>query len=139
MMGVCVTDEQGTMDGPGVFEFVIDEVPETYDCFCGDGLTTESFDVFVFHQANRFLLNDFVRKKMEIPSATMPYSLQNFGNTSSVSIPLTMVTELAEMLRHGARRLLLCGFGVGLSWASAAITTRDIYVSGFIEVGDSLP
>jgi 3-oxoacyl-[acyl-carrier-protein] synthase-3 len=133
------TDEQGTMDGPGIFEFAIDEVPKEVRFLLNEtGMTIESFDVFLFHQANR-LLNEYFRKKLKIPSTKMPYSLQNFGNTSSVSIPLTMVTELTEMLRHGAHKLLLCGFGVGLSWASAAITTRDVHVSELIQVADAVP
>jgi 3-oxoacyl-[acyl-carrier-protein] synthase III len=137
--GSVRTDEQGTMDGPGILEFAIDEVPKEVRFLLNEtGMTIESFDVFLFHQANR-LLNEYFRKKLKIPSTKMPYSLQNFGNTSSVSIPLTMVTELTEMLRHGAHKLLLCGFGVGLSWASAAITTRDVHMSELIQVADAVP
>ena len=135
--GSVRTDEQGTMNGPGVFEFVIDEVPRDIRLLLAEtGLKTESFDAFLFHQANR-MMNEHLRKKLGRPSAKMPYSLQNFGNTSSVSIPLTMVTEMSDMLRSGIRKLVLCGFGVGLSWASAAISTRDLYVSQLIEIADA--
>jgi 3-oxoacyl-[acyl-carrier-protein] synthase III len=137
--GSVRTDEHGTMNGRRVFEFVIEEVPQDIRLLLAEtGLKTESFDAFVFHQASR-VVNESLRKKLKIPNAKMPYSLHNFGNTSSVSIPLTMVTELAEMLRRGAHKLLLCGFGVGLSWASASITTRDLYVSKLIEVADKVP
>jgi 3-oxoacyl-[acyl-carrier-protein] synthase-3 len=59
--------------------------------------------------------------------------LAKFGNTSSASIPLTMVTKLASKLTIGSNRLLLCGFGVGLSWATCYLTTNDLFVVDLIE------
>jgi 3-oxoacyl-[acyl-carrier-protein] synthase-3 len=133
--GSVRTDEHGMMDGPRVFEFMIGEIPKDVESILkATGLTVEEVDVFLFHQANQ-TMNEHLRKKLGIPTAKMPYSLQKFGNTSSVSIPLTMVTEIPGRLRRGVSKLLLSGFGVGLSWASAVITTRDICVSELIEVG----
>lgn len=56
----------------------------------------------------------------------MPYSLKNFGNTSSATIPLTMVTELQSCLKEKRLTLLGCGFGVGLSWGSICFNTDRI-------------
>ena len=124
------------MDGPAVFEFAMQEVPnEVRVLLAQTGGTIDSFDAFLFHQANH-TLNEYIRKKLKISSARMPYSLHNFGNTSSVSIPMTMMTELGEMLRRGTHRLLLCSFGIGLSWASAAITTKDLHVSDLVEMAN---
>lgn len=137
--GSVRTDEQGTMNGPGVFEFMIEEVPKDVKFLLAEtGQNVEAFDAFLFHQANR-MINEHLRRKLRIPAEKMPYSLDEFGNTSSVSIPLTMVTKLPALLRAGTRRLFLCGFGVGLSWASATLGTRDVHVSELVEIGNSAP
>ena len=60
-------------------------------------------------------------------------SIEKFGNTSSVSIPLTIVSELKDNL-EGSKKLLLCGFGVGLSWATAIINVEDCFITEIVEV-----
>ena len=127
------SDEQGKMNGLGVFEFLISEVPSDLALILAKADQKSSdIDFFVLHQANRFM-NEHLRKKMKIPSEKMPYSLDEFGNTSSVSIPLTMVTRIADDLRLGKFRLLLSGFGVGLSWGSAVVDLDSIHVSNLVE------
>lgn len=132
--GSIRSDEQGEMNGAGVFEFLIEEVPKDIRAILATaGMEVGLFDYFVFHQANKFM-NEHLRRKMKIPPEKMPYSLESFGNTSGVSVPLTMATRLAEPLAQAAQQLFLCGFGVGLSWASAIVPTQPMVVPALIEV-----
>jgi 3-oxoacyl-[acyl-carrier-protein] synthase III len=63
----------------------------------------------------------------------VPMCIEKYGNTSSVSVPLTMVSELQTELA-GRKSLMLCGFGVGLSWATALISVSGCFVSTIVEV-----
>ena len=75
-----------------------------------------------------------IAKAVKIPWDKVPCSLPGFGNTSSASIPLTMTTELARGGRIPAGKLLLAGFGVGLSWCSATIDTPAIIAPLLVEI-----
>lgn len=132
--GSLRSDEQGVMNGPGIFDFTIQEVPKDIrSVLAATGKTVNDFDCFLFHQANRFI-TDHIAKKLAIPPAKVPYSLQRFGNTSSVSIPITMVAELKQELATRQLELLLCGFGVGLSWGTAILRTDRIHVCDLVEL-----
>ena len=96
-------------------------------------ITNDDIDYAVFHQANK-MMNEKIRKKLSLPENKVPYSLQHFGNTSSASIPLTMVTEMRTDLQQKNNRLLLCGFGVGLSWGTMYATCNNITVPELIEI-----
>lgn len=127
------SDEQAYMDGAGVFEFVITEVPKHIKSVLQKaGQEVENIDYFVFHQANKFM-NEHLNRKLKLPANRVPFSLDRFGNTSSVSIPLTMVTELGGKLA-GRTKLLVSGFGVGLSLGSAVLELNDPYISKLVEV-----
>jgi 3-oxoacyl-[acyl-carrier-protein] synthase-3 len=78
------------------------------------------------------MMNDRIRKKLGLPVEKVPTSLKDFGNTSSASIPLTMVTETAENLRKGKNEIIACGFGVGLSWGTARFYTKDLTIPDLI-------
>ena len=94
----------------------------------------EDIDYYVFHQAN-YMINESVRKKLKITDkAKVPYSIQKFGNTSSASIPLTMITQLKDQLSKGDKTLLLSGFGVGFSWASCILKTKSLICGKLIEI-----
>ena len=73
-------------------------------------------------------------KKLKIPIDKVPYSLSNFGNTSSATIPLTIVTELATSLQDDKKQLICCGFGVGLSWGSVKVTFDNVKICNIIEL-----
>ncbi len=127
------TDEQGYMNGADVFNFVIREVPKDFKRLIEHSkLDISSIDYFVFHQANSYI-NGFLAKKMKLPEAKIPSTIHKYGNTSSVSIPLTIVSELKKELQ-GHKRLLLSGFGVGLSWGTAVIDVEDCYIGDIIEI-----
>jgi 3-oxoacyl-[acyl-carrier-protein] synthase-3 len=123
------------LDGVEIFNFSLREVPPSVTRVLAAAETAlDDVDVFVFHQANR-LMNEVLRKKLKIPEAKHPYTLEEFGNTSSVTIPLTLVATWAEQLRTRPQKLLLSGFGVGFSWASACLTTTPpLVVPALVEL-----
>lgn len=123
-----------TLNGMDVFNFSVTRVPANVnELLAFSGTEKTAVDFFVMHQAN-LLLNETVRKIIGIDAAKVPYSLNGFGNTSSASIPLTMVTQIAETLRRTKKKLLLCGFGVGLSWGSVMLETENLVISDLIEL-----
>ncbi len=127
------SDEQGYMNGADVFNFVIREVPKDFNRLLDfSGLDINGIDYFVFHQANSYI-NGFLAKKLKLPEERIPYTIHKYGNTSSVSIPLTIVSELKEKLRAN-KRLLLSGFGVGLSWGTAIINLNDCFIGEVIDL-----
>jgi 3-oxoacyl-[acyl-carrier-protein] synthase-3 len=112
------TEEQGSMDGAAVFNFTITEVPSDIRILMQKAnISWDEIDYFVPHQANKFI-TDHIARKFKIPAEKLLYSLQKYGNTSSVSIPLTIVSELWKTASENSYRLLLSGFGVGLSWGT---------------------
>ena len=126
-------DEQGYMRGGDVFNFVIREVPRDIKRTLEyAGLTAADFDYFVFHQANNFI-NSYIAKKMKLDPSKIPSTIAKYGNTSSVSVPLTIISELKDKL-HGEKRLLLSAFGVGMSWATGVVPFVDCRISDIVEV-----
>lgn len=122
------------LDGMEVFNFSLREVaPNIRELakFSGTGL--EEIDYFVMHQANR-IMNESIRKKLKIDPARYPYSMVEFGNTSSASIPLTMVDKISRELSDQKLKLLLSGFGVGLSWGSVILETENVFCPKLIEL-----
>jgi 3-oxoacyl-[acyl-carrier-protein] synthase III len=127
------SDENGYMNGADVFNFVIREVPKDFNRLIEySGTDISSIDFFIFHQANSYI-NGFLAKKLRLPEDKVPSTIEKFGNTSSVSIPLTIVSELKDQLRTH-KRLLLSGFGVGLSWGTAIIEVKDCFIGDIVEV-----
>ena len=125
--------EHGYMDGENVFSFVAREVPKDLKrLFKYAEADHNSIDFYLFHQASK-IINDFLTKKLKVEKSKVPYSYPKFGNTSSVSIPLTIVSELQNKL-SGRVTLCLCAFGVGLSWGSAIIHLDKCCVTTLIEV-----
>ncbi len=101
------------LDGIKVFNFSLREVKPNVNSLLGHlDKSSDSVDYFVFHQANK-LMNETIRKQLKLQPEKVPYSLKDFGNTSSASIPLTMVTELKGQMEQEKLHFLLSGFGVG--------------------------
>ena len=127
------SDEQGYMRGGDVFNFVIREIPrDIKNTVAFAGKEMDSFDYVVFHQANNFI-NGYIAKKMKLDNAKIPSTIAKFGNTSSVSVPLTIVSELQGKL-GGNKELLLTAFGVGMTWATGVIPFVDCKISDIVEV-----
>ena len=127
------SEEQGYINGADVFNFVIREVPRDFNRLLDfSAVELTSIDYFIFHQANSYI-NGFLAKKLKLPLDKIPSTIEKYGNTSSVSIPLTIVSELRGEL-SGHKRLLLSGFGVGLTWGTALVDVEDCYITEIVEV-----
>ncbi|MDD5233905.1 MAG: ketoacyl-ACP synthase III [Syntrophales bacterium] len=123
-----------TMSGPDVFNFTIREVPKSILNLLEFAETPlNEVDYLIYHQANRYI-NDFLAKKLKYPKEKVPYSLNKFGNTSSASIPLTMVTEIKDELMSRTHKIILSGFGVGLSWANALLDLENCHIPELLEI-----
>lgn len=120
------------LDGQEIFAFSLREVPPLLNALLAAGkLAANDVDFLVLHQANK-LINETIRKKLGVPPEKVPYSLDKFGNTSSASIPLTLVSRLAEKMQ-APQQLLLAGFGVGLSWGGILMATNPIACLPLVE------
>lgn len=124
------------MKGMDVFSFGITTAPKTVKKLAEHfGFDYQSYDYFLFHQAN-MKMNNMIVKKLKLDPVKVPSEMLHFGNTSSASIPLLMVTQIREAINKKPTKLLCCGFGVGLSWGTVAIHDA-ITVSELVEVDDS--
>jgi 3-oxoacyl-[acyl-carrier-protein] synthase-3 len=124
--GIIRNNLQTSLDGPGVFIFAISKAPKSILGLMEHfKINIDKVDYFVLHQANK-ILNEKIRTKLKLPIEKVPYSIDEYGNTSSSSIPLTMVTRLRQQLISGHCNILTCGFGVGLSWGTVYLETEKI-------------
>lgn len=131
--GNARTDEQAFMKGADVFNFVIVEVPKDIKRLMNNiGDDIQSMDYYIFHQANTFI-NNYVAKKMKLDSSKIPWTIHKYGNTSSVSVPLTIVSELKDKMQ-GKKKLMLSAFGVGMAWGTAVIPFVDCKISEIVEI-----
>ncbi|MFC4622265.1 ketoacyl-ACP synthase III [Comamonas nitrativorans] len=110
------------LDGPAVLSFSTQRVPPAVNRLLEyANMPKDEVDYFVFHQANR-MINETIRKKLGLPVDKVPSTLHDFGNTSGASLPITMTARLREALTsHQPKRLLLSGFGIGLSWGTCLV------------------
>jgi 3-oxoacyl-[acyl-carrier-protein] synthase-3 len=110
-----------SMVGSQVFNFTIKRVPALIDeTLAAAKLSADEVDYFIFHQSNQFIIKHLCAKQ-SLPAEKVPMTLKEFGNTGGVSIPLT-ITD-GGLVRPSDRplQLMLLGYGVGLSWASALV------------------
>jgi 3-oxoacyl-[acyl-carrier-protein] synthase-3 len=129
--GVIRNSLQSYLNGDAVFIFGITKAPSSIKSLMQQfSLNEAEIDYLLLHQANK-MMNDKIIKKVGFPSEKVPFSLHEFGNTSSASIPLTMVTQLPA-LTNGLKKHIACGFGVGLSWASVYFETSDLIIPELI-------
>lgn len=121
------------MDGLGVFKYVVNQVPRNIKPIMKkleeEG---ETFDYLVLHQANKFML-DYVAKKLKVKSEKVPLSVIEFGNSSSATIPVTIAHILSEEISKKKTKVILSGFGAGLSIGSAYIDLGPCISPGVIE------
>jgi 3-oxoacyl-[acyl-carrier-protein] synthase III len=121
------------LDGPAVLSFSTQKVPPTVNrALEYAGITKDAVDYFVFHQANK-MINETIRKKLELPIEKVPSTLHDFGNTSGASLPLTITVCLNEAMVAGPKKLLLCGFGIGLSWGACILDIADAKFPALLE------
>ncbi|MBS1617013.1 MAG: ketoacyl-ACP synthase III, partial [Bacteroidetes bacterium] len=130
--GEVRSDLQMRLDGVNIFNFALREVtPNITALLSYAQVPQERVSSFVLHQANKLII-DCVRKKLKEPEEKFPTSLYDLGNTSSASIPVTLVSQRSSIATAGS--MLLSGFGVGLSWGSVILSLRDTLITELIEV-----
>ena len=110
------------MNGSEIFNFTIEAVPELVkNTLLKNKLTNDEIEGFVFHQANKFMLN-FLRKKLKINEEKFHYYMSEVGNTVSSTVPIVLYEKLKNGELHG--NILLGGFGVGYSWGGCVINIK---------------
>lgn len=124
------------MDGPAIFEFSILQVPRSFkEFFKLFGGTIDDYDYCILHQANLLIL-DHIRKKIKLKPEKMPISLDRYGNTSSVTLPITITDCMNYEKCSGRKHLITSGFGIGLSWGIADFHIDAEDVLPIIETDD---
>lgn len=119
--GSIRTDNHLFMDGPEIFNFTIGRVPTIVSTVLEmNNLNLSNIDFFIFHQANKFIL-DYLRKKIKIPKEKFYINLEDTGNTVSATIPIALKDCLDKKLINKGELILLIGFGVGYSWGGTII------------------
>lgn len=123
------TDEAGNvrsmdnlyMNGPEIFSFTLRAVPDMIrQTLEKNELSAEEIDLYVFHQANRFILEN-LRDRLEIPEERFYIDVEETGNTVSATIPIALRNALDKGLVHKDSKVLLAGFGVGYSWGATVL------------------
>ena len=116
------------MNGADVFSFTITKVPRTVKEYLQEtNQDINDFDCLAFHQANQYIHQQLV-KKLKVSMDKMPLCLDRYGNTSAPAIPILLSDVYGSEKNDRIINVLMCGFGVGLSWGvmAAQINTSDI-------------
>ncbi|HEY0045913.1 MAG TPA: ketoacyl-ACP synthase III [Flavobacterium sp.] len=109
------------MNGKEIFEFTAFQIPPLIDrLLAQNSVSIDDVDMFVFHQANEFMLN-FIRKRCKIPEDKFYVSMKDVGNTVSSTIPIALQRAIKEGKIKSGDRVVLAGFGVGLSMGATII------------------
>ena len=107
------------MDGQAVFKFAVKKVPEAIlEVLDKNNIKKEDIDCYLLHQANRRIV-EAVAKRMGEPIEKFPMNLQEYGNTSSASIPILLDELSREGKLKSGKHIVLAGFGAGLTWGAS--------------------
>jgi 3-oxoacyl-[acyl-carrier-protein] synthase-3 len=110
------------MDGKAIFDFTSDVVPPMIEeTLQKNNLTSDDVDLYVFHQANKYMIN-YLRKLMEIDKNKFYVYMETVGNTVSSTIPIALCEAQKEDKLHG--NVVLAGFGVGLSYGAVVLECK---------------
>lgn len=119
--GAIQSSDNLYMNGSEIFSFTQDNVPPLIDdTLQKNNLSKSDVDLFVFHQANKYMLN-FLRKKMKIDEDKFFYCLSEFGNTVSSTIPIALKEALKGNHIKDGNKVVIAGFGVGYSWGGCTL------------------
>jgi 3-oxoacyl-[acyl-carrier-protein] synthase-3 len=122
------------MNGAAIFNFTIKRVPALIrETLAAAELSADEVDYFIFHQSNHYIIKHLCAKE-SIPPTKVPLTLKEFGNTGGASIPLTLTLGRLALPADREARLMLLGYGVGLSWGSALIEVDREAVFTFLEL-----
>ena len=123
-------DQYLVMDGSAVMEFALREVPSVINRVRElAGWEKPEVDQYILHQANQFMLN-YLRKVMKLEPSKVPISVEKYGNTGPASIPITLCDQFSGMTDQKLEKVILSGFGVGLSWGAVSLSLVNcVYLS----------
>lgn len=118
----CTERSHVVMNGREIFEFAVKKVPETIvNVIDKCGWNADEVEHFVLHQANMRIIQS-VARRLNIDIERFPANLMEYGNTSSASIPILLDELNRGGLLHRRERMVIAGFGAGLSWGATALT-----------------
>jgi len=129
LTGVETVDAEGNirrddffyMDGTSIFSFTVERIPKLIDeTLAANAVQRGDVDFFVFHQANRYMLNT-IRKLCGIEKDKFYVNIENTGNTTSSTVPIALKNCLEQGLIKDGNKVMLAGFGVGLSWSGTIL------------------
>ena len=119
--GNYYSDNDLYMNGPEIFNFTIKNIPSLIEkILLSNNCSLEYIDFFIFHQANKFMLN-YLRKKINIPTSKFYIDIESVGNTVSNTIPIALNDAMRKGLISKDDNVLIAGFGVGYSWGGTII------------------
>ena len=126
--GLVTEGAADKMDAMDVFSFAITKVPKALKKLCAEyEINIEGVDKLVLHQANKMIV-ETIAKRLKMPMERVPMSLENYGNTTSASVPMTIVASCREEYQNSRQRTLACGFGTGLAWGALYVETENLVV-----------
>lgn len=130
------SEEHLYMNGAEIFTFSIREVPPLInEVLEASQWEKEEVDYFMLHQATTFIIKNIARR-LKVPLEQVPYDVfEKYGNQSSASIPAAICEDLSSIVTHKSLRVVLAGFGVGLSWAACALSLGPMACSPVIVLG----
>ena len=110
-----------SMDGPKVWDFAMDTVPRTIRALLAEhGMSPGDVDLLVLHQSNLRMI-EALMTALDVPQERTVTTVETYGNTAAASIPLTLEKAWRTGHLHEGSRVVLCGFGGGLSWGAALL------------------
>lgn len=115
------------MDGAGVFNFSIQEEPQSINKLLNyAGVLLDGIDAVIFHQANKYIIQN-IAQRLKLPLEKTPFStVRKYGNQSVASIPFTLCDVFGDQLIDSKKTFILSGFGVGLSWGAALLELNQL-------------
>jgi 3-oxoacyl-[acyl-carrier-protein] synthase-3 len=133
------SDEHTFMNGAEVFTFTLGAIPPLIrETLALRGWAANDVDAYVFHQASAFMLKN-LQRACGLSAERFVIGLEEYGNTSSASIPLAIVDRLKTRLEGHSEKLLLAGYGIGWSWAAAALELGPCVIPELVVVPDVAP
>jgi len=120
------TKEDMYMDGMAIFGFAVNKVPQNINTLLEyAGWDKNDVGLYALHQANKLMV-DFIRKRMKVAENIVPINADKYGNTGPATIPL-LLSDICALSSYNLSKVVLCGFGVGLSWGSIACELNNTH------------